>query len=83
MATTLKTTTIEYHRFDGENFDELKDFCPQLEKYDFRGFMTVGFPTHDPFASDSFAEALPGFYVVKEDGQFTIYTQDDFNRKFS
>lgn len=85
--------TPEAFLFDGKNFDELKKHFPQLEKYTFRtredienvqsldnfhGY-TVGWAMPDVFQpGDNFTEALPGMYLIKNDGPDKIITEEQF-----
>jgi hypothetical protein len=74
---TKRQPEIEAHQFTGKNYDELKAFAPQLEKYNIREMETVGWPTEH-----GFTEALPGFYIVKEDGEYSILEEHEFKKRF-
>jgi hypothetical protein len=75
---------IEAFEFLGNNFDELKEAFPQLKKYEREGHeYTVGWDTYDAsFDVRSFTEALPGFFIVKNDGADKILSADEFKEKY-
>lgn len=65
--------------FTGSNYAELQAFAPGIESFNFRGFQTVGFTT-----LNGISEALPGWYVVKNDGDgFLIYSPEEFSVIYS
>lgn len=76
-----KEPVLEAVIYTGSNYEELKAFCPQLEKYnfEFRAMETVGFKTID---EHTFSEALPGFYIVNDNGQFIILSPEKFQERY-
>lgn len=65
--------------FDGSNYAELQAFAPGIESFNTRGFQTVGFTT-----LTGVSEALPGFYIVKDNGNgFLILSPEQFNASYS
>lgn len=65
--------------FNGSNYVELQAFAPGIESFNTRGFQTVGFTT-----ASGVQEALPGFYIVKNNGAgFLIYSPEEFNEIYS
>lgn len=89
----IKFKTPEAFLFNGNNFDELKAEFPNLKKYQRQGFdYTVGWDTElivskDPAGNvvssfQSFTEALPGFYLVKNDGPDKIITTEQFKEDY-
>lgn len=96
MKVKKREPEIEAIQFTGDNFEELKALVPHLEKYDFRkslnkeqaleGFefkgYTVGWKTEQPPFGEAMTEALPGFYVVKEDDEFNILDPHEFKKLY-
>jgi hypothetical protein len=101
---TIEKKPIEAMQFTGDNYDKLKAWCPQLEKYTFRSKkdaergalehfkLTERKPASPPKFSgytvgwktfgENFTEALPGFWIVKEDGIYTILPPDQFEKTY-
>lgn len=83
-------------QFTGDNFDKLKEFAPQLEKYEFRSKQdverhsksfeykgyTVGWKIQDATFGESLTEALPGFWIIKSGGEYRILSLDEFEKEF-
>lgn len=59
--------------FTGSNYAELQAFAPGIESFNIRGFQTVGFTT-----ANGIYEALPTYYIVKDNGSFLIYSPEEF-----
>lgn len=90
----VKNKPIEALEFTGDNFEELKSFCPKLEKYTFReGYpYTVGWSTaqengmpekvNELGIPEMFTEALPGFFIVKNKNVYRIYDPEEFETTF-
>lgn len=103
MKVKKKELQIEAVQFTGDNFDEVKALVPQVEKYTVRGSKlnqeqtikgfeykgyTVGWKLNDPTFGESFTEALPGFYIVKETidadtVEFTILEPKEFKKLYA
>jgi len=80
-----KEPVIEAIQFDGKNFDDLKAFCPKIEKYKIRKehAYTVGWSTEkETKVKGAFTEARPGDYIVKEDDEFKILTSEEFKEQY-
>ena len=84
--------TPEAFVFNGANFDELKTHFPQLKKYKREGHeYTVGWdtelieettPVGEKISFQSFTEALPGMYLIKNDGKDKIVTPEQFKEDY-
>ena len=59
--------------YDGSNFDEIKLLVPSLERLNVREVETVGFTTQY-----GITEALNGFYIVIDNGNFVILEPTEF-----
>jgi hypothetical protein len=88
MNVKKKEPVIEAIQFTGKNWEELKDFAPHLEKFTAEKTgrkeheYTVGWTMNDPLFPGSFSEALPGWYIIKENGVYKIYDEPYFKTQF-